>query len=285
MCHFGCCSRHHVPFDNETRNDLSLKTQNISKSMLSTNHMSGLPRNSTVALIIRGLFGHGADDRVERNIILAAKSQVEMVCKPLLNLGNRIHLSSTLPNHTASLNVKAILEHGCGDGGTFKLFSSPDQVSNMHQNIDLIVNATMGREFFNVFQFVVLVRHDFGFTSPIDSWRADFSKFNFVSGCEPQASKVRFPRGCVNDVLQTTPGEYFWAFMKAAKEPEYNCFVKRPHAVDTYGHGCRPAIEDLIGVNHVGLLTPWVPLTTVRETSPIGCVSSPKEVFCIKSDG
>ena len=190
-------------------------------------------RGATVAVVLRGSYGNdgrgwcplckGDASVLLREVLVAARSLVGMVCQPLLRRGVRVRVLSAMPSAVNGSVVEAVAEmlrHGCGAEAPvgaeaaagaeaevvhIERFDSADQGAAFRHSMTLVARAAAQQaalspqrgsqqqssqqgapptHFGAAFQLVIFTRHDLAFKRPIDQWDADFWKVNFYHHCE-----------------------------------------------------------------------------------------------------
>lgn len=124
-----------------------------------------------------------------------------------------------------------------------------------------------------LYDLVIVTRHDLTWEAPIDTWPANFSQFNFASRCEregPCACSER-PRECVHDILHVLPGSMYERFDQEVGTKMCFCFknckpeIPKVLFVPQSGHGCFSQMANSFGEENVGFATDWVPRFLLRE--------------------
>ena len=159
---------------------------------------------------------------------------------------------------------------------------SDGQGAGMRMALDLFKRSVVA---VSNYSLIVIVRHDFIFTTPISRWRgANLARFNFISRCE-RSCQHRGPDSqccshnispadaespnCVADHLHTMPGRFFDAFDSVAGQSNHGCFISARQHPNEHGNGHRTCgrlvpqqIEQRAHVNlseSWGFLTDWQP--------------------------
>ena len=236
--------------------------------------------NGSVALLIRGGFGKSgliSDD------IIAAKSFVEMVCEPLLELSNSVHVYATIPLNSGGQvqkdrvdAVTSILKR-CGNS-TFEPFLSSTQRQGVLRPLQMISNDVGGDKVVGEkFGMVMHVRHDLSFKIPINEWKCNFTLFNFYHELPERAANPR----ATNDHLFVVPGKFFEVFKRVITDSEVVRHEHDNHTLDKAkfhcfsnndGHWCWDIFKDILGAHNMGfLVNDWIGHTAHAET-PLGCL-------------
>jgi len=129
-------------------------------------------------------------------------------------------------------------------------FNEDSQGKSFHHSLVHFEKSMGGIDEISSFQLVLVLRHDIRWTgTTIDTWPANFSRFNFPDFCpKAQREDPLYGNECVSDLFYMMPGRLYRTFREIIMTDGNGCFDSTDQCEGCHenGHYCYPVMKDAV---------------------------------------
>lgn len=202
---------------------------------------SDLPEHGHIAVVVRGQSFRAQYDECNESAIedqiFATRSLLQKVVEPFERRGNRVDIFLANSN---DCKLGELLYREVGDRRVKRLlnFTSMTQADGMKNTLASFEEALASVPVQQLYDQIIITRHDLVFVTGLDQWPADFSKLNFGAWFCPEDNF--WGKDCRCDWFYTMPGSLYSAFSRSIGQT--SCFNQ--DWCHGCGHGCLPHMSD-----------------------------------------